>query len=127
MVYRTVDEDGDMMPIRANSDMLSGSEAVAAAVNSRLRLLTGEWWEDEDLGFAVPDILFNGLRREQGQDLLAGYITAYIEETEGVRAVTSVHTEVSGRAMHYTCTLVTDFGEIEEEVGADVLLRTVFG
>lgn len=127
MQYRTVDENGDMMPIRKSSDMLTGVRAVAAAVNSRLRLLLGEWWEDPELGFAVPDLLFNGLRREQGRELLAGYITAYIEQTEGVNTVSDVRTEIEGRAMHYTCTLITDFGETTEEVAADVLLRTVSG
>lgn len=38
MRYRPVDNNGDMMPVGRTEDMLSGVDAVAAAINSRLHL-----------------------------------------------------------------------------------------
>ena len=125
MTYRRVDDDGDMMPSHNSSEMLRDVEAVMAAVNSRLRLLSGEWWENPELGFRVPAFLWQGVRAATGAQLLSSYITAYIAETPGVRAVADVDGVVDGRVFKYKCTVVTDFGNTAEEVSQDVLLRAV--
>ena len=125
MVYRTLDEDGDMMPITAQSQMLIGVDAVMAAVVSRIRLLYGEWWENKELGFRVPEFLFNGVRQATGRDLLASYITSYIVDTEGVTSVQDVTTEMIDRKLKYICKVVTEYGEKEGSVDQDVLLRAV--
>lgn len=125
MVYRTTDENGDMMPITAQSQMLTGVDAVMAAVVSRLRLLYGEWWEDESLGFRVPEFLFNGVRQKNGRDMLASYITSYIMETEDVTSVRGVTAEMIDRKLQYACTVITAYGSAEGSVDQDVLLRAV--
>lgn len=125
VVYRTLDDNGDMIPIATQAQMLTGVEAVMAAVVSRLRLLAGEWWEDESLGFQVPEFLFQGVRQANGRDMLASYITAYILETEGVESVQDVSTEMDGTKMIYHCTVVTEYGTSEGRVDQDVLLRAI--
>lgn len=114
-----------MVPIRTNTEMLNGVDAVMAAVNSRLRLLTGEWWENESLGFAVPDFLIRGVRTANGSELLSSYITAYIAATPGVQRVANVTSYTQNRRFFYHCTVVTDYGESEEEVSQDVILRAI--
>lgn len=84
MKYRPVDEKGDMMPIQNDSQMLTGTDAVAAAVKSRLDLHRGDWWEDPSMGLEIPLFLANGLRTEKGCETLLGYIVAYIRRTQGV-------------------------------------------
>lgn len=125
MRYRTLTDTGDMTPITAPSQLLTGVDAVMAAVHSRLRLLTGEWWEDPALGFRVPAYLFDGLRQTAGPALLSSYITAYIMETPGVTAVRDVQAGREGRAFRYSATVVTAYGESEGSVTEDVLLRAV--
>lgn len=41
MRYRPVDDNGDMMPVAYASNMLYDADAVAQAVNSRLRFAYG--------------------------------------------------------------------------------------
>ena len=110
--------------------MLTGTDAVVAAVNSRLRLLYGEWWEDTTLGFAVPQFLWEGLRLTEGRlDMLANYIAAYIEETEGVNAVNNAVTDIDEedhRKVIFSCSLDTGTADdAEMEVLQDVLLPAV--
>ncbi len=121
MLCRPIDQDGDMTPVGAASQMVSGAQAVLEAVKSRLHLLLGEWWEDTSLGFVVPQLIFEGVRSEEGRTMLANYITAYIADTEGVTAVKDVTTKTEGRAMSYSCTVVTAYGEIEGSVSSDAL------
>lgn len=67
MLCRPIDTDGDMTPVGASSQMLSGAQAVAEAVKSRLHLLLGEWWEDTSLGFVVPRLVFEGCAPKKGE------------------------------------------------------------
>lgn len=127
MRYRPVADNGDMRPVARDAEILTGVEAVMGAVNSRLRLLRGEWWEDDTLGFRVPEFLFDGARLPSGPDMLASYITEYIGETENVTAVLDVVVEMIMRKLRYSCTVQTPFGAQEEEVVGDVLLRAIPG
>lgn len=87
MLCRPLDADDDMRPVGNKNQMLSGKEAVLKAVKSRLHLLLGEWWENENLGFVVPSLIYEGIRTEEGRTMLVNYITAYIAQTPGVVAV----------------------------------------
>lgn len=126
MVYRPVDNNGDMMPVTSADQMLTGVDAVMGAVHSRLRLLLGEWWEDPALGFRVPDFLFTGSRLPAGPEMLAGYISSYIGQTENVTAVTDVSAVLENRVLSYYCRIETPFGDMEGSVDQDVLLRAVY-
>lgn len=122
MLYRPTDTQGDMLPVSRREQMLTGQQAVLAAVLSRLRLLRGEWWEDDSLGFEVPDFLRRGVRTPQGPTLLTNYITAYIAQTPGVVSVIHAEGAYHSRCLNYRCTIVTDDGAIEGSVNQDVLL-----
>lgn len=125
MLCRPLDADDDMRPVGNQKQMLSGKEAVLKAVKSRLHLLLGEWWEDESLGFVVPRLIYEGIRTEEGRTMLVNYITAYIAQTPGVVAVRDVSGAVEGRALAYTCTIITEYGEIEGSVSSDALYVAV--
>lgn len=125
MLCRPLDADDDMRPVGNQKQMLSGMEAVLKAVKSRLHLLLGEWWEDESLGFVVPRLIYEGIRTEEGRTMLVNYITAYVAQTPGVVAVQDVSGTVEGRALAYTCTIITEYGEIEGSVSSDALYVAV--
>lgn len=122
MLYRPTDSAGDMRPVPRREQMLDGTDAVLAAVYSRLRLLQGEWWEDSSLGFSIPAFLWEGVRTPTGPTMLTNYITAYIAQTPGVRSVINVDGTFASHHLHYQCTIVTDYGEAEGSVSQDVLL-----
>ena len=83
MRVRPEDSNGDMMPVSQNSDMIEGSKAVAQIVKDRILLYRGEWWEDETLGFQLPQFLADTVRKND-VGLLGKYITSYVASTFGV-------------------------------------------
>ena len=95
-----------MLPVLSSADLQTGIRAVASAVYSRLNLFRGEWWENRDLGFALPSFLIEGIRTESDAATLANYITAYIAATPGVTSVSDV-TYSFDRSMTYSCSVHT--------------------
>ena len=110
MYIRPTDASGDILPVLSSSGLLSGPEAVAQLVKYRLSLLQGEWWENESLGFPVPESLCSGRPTAADAATLSSQITAYIRETPGVRDVEDVRSEVSGRRFAYECAVRTEEG-----------------
>jgi len=125
MRFRTVGANGDMMPIQSADQMSEGADAVAGAVDSRLAMLYGEWWEDETLGFRVPEFLYNTIRDYEAP-LLERYISKYISDTEGVMGITGVITALNNREFTYDCHILTEDGSTEMEVASDGILRAVY-
>ena len=125
MLFRTVDADGDMMPIQSADQMSDGAEAVALAVDSRLAMYSGEWWEDENLGFRVPSFLVYGIREFQ-LPMLEKYISKYISKTEGVTGVMGIVTEFEGHKFNYACKILTQEGSAEVGVESDGILRALY-
>ena len=121
MIVRPVDEYGDMMPIWNDSQMLSGAEAVAQVVKSRLLFFRGEWWESEEMGIQLPDFVAETVRQSD-VDLLAKYITSYIAETEGVNEISDISAEFNKGVLNFRCLIITDEGEAEMEVDLSGLL-----
>lgn len=50
MIYRRLSTDGDYVLGAGNSTFLSGTEATAQAIVTRIKLLWGEWWENINMG-----------------------------------------------------------------------------
>lgn len=53
MIYRRLDVNGDYVFGRGKHDYVSGVEAVAQAIKTRLLLLYQEWWEDKEDGLPL--------------------------------------------------------------------------
>ena len=90
MILRPVDASGDILPVLSSSDLLSGPEAAARLVQYRLSLLRGEWWENPENGFFLPEEMFESRITEADAAALSSRITAYIRETPGVRDAENV-------------------------------------
>ena len=127
MRCRPVDENGDMMPVRDSSQMLYGSDAVAAAVDSRLDLVIGDWWEDRSLGFEVPQFLIDGLRAsDSNAEMLLNYISAYIMQTQGVLMIDYADYSLVKRHFAADISVKTVYGQvIGRSVGMNELLRAI--
>lgn len=110
MRFRTLDENGDMKPIRYAEDMLTDADAVGAAVKSRMDLGAGEWWEDESIGFEVPNFLLEGLRGGRDCRMLVNYIIAFIQRTPGVTAITAANYVINNRECTVNLTIETEYG-----------------
>lgn len=92
-------------------DYLSGLEAVAQAIGTRLQLLKGEWWEDTEDGLPLFQQIL-GVMGAAGR--VNGILTARIEGTAGVNSVSNVSSSFDSttRAYSYTADVDTIYGEI---------------
>lgn len=125
MIARPVDSDGDMMPVAYADQMLDKGAAVAQVVKQRLLFYLGEWWEDTEAGFRVPQFLTDGVRQENLQ-MLVKYISSYVADTEGVDSVDGASVELNKHTMKYKC--FVHVGEATErlEVTLDGVLSTQY-
>lgn len=121
MIVRPVDENGDMMPIQNESQMIGGAEAVAQVAKDRLAFFYGEWWEDPEMGIRIPDFLANTVR-EGDVSMFAKYITSYLGDTAGSRGIAGATVEYSRREMIYRATILADDGSAGLEVDLSELL-----
>ena len=110
MTIRPVDDTGDILPVLAASDLLSGPPAVTALVRDRLNLLSGEWWENPAWGCEIFEMLRSSRVTEQDVPALISYLVSYIQSTSGVVSVEDVATAVRGRRFSFSCRVVTRDG-----------------
>lgn len=121
MTIRPVDANGDMLPVQTIDQLASGSKAIAQAIRHRLNLHYGEWWEDETLGFRVPQFLID-TARTQDASMLARYISKYITDTPEVTGVVATDVGMKNRQLIFVCAALTEEGSELVEVNLDVLL-----
>ena len=116
MTIRPAETTGDILPVKDASSMASGAEATALLALYRLRLLTGDWWEEPSLGCDILELLRENRITSQDNALLISYLTSYILETPGVLDLRDIVVETASRHLHFTCTLITDSGKAELSV-----------
>ena len=121
MIVRPVSSDNDMMPVWSADQMVTARAAVGISVGDNLRLMHGEWWEDEELGMLIPDYFANTVKQGDIQ-LFANYLSGAIAKMDGVKGVEGVEVAYDHRQLTYSCTLITDEGTDELEVELDGLL-----
>ena len=110
MLYRPCDEDGDILPVLAPSGLLTGTRAAARLAGDRLKLLTGEWWENPAWGNGVMELLQESRLTEPDLRILANYLSAQIGKTPGVVDVREVECSVEGGQFRFSCTVDTGDG-----------------
>lgn len=104
MIYRKLDQNGDYVFGGNGSCYISGLDAVKQAILTRLRLLLGEWWEDETDGLPLwQKILAARDKKEVERQILNRIsgtphvlaITGYQTEWNGETRKLSIHVEFS--------------------------------
>ena len=110
MKYRTLDEDGDYTFGRKK--FLTGREAVAQAITTRLYLLYGEWWENLEDGLPLfEDILgaYGGNNARRIVDIIIGdRIRGTTDVTELLEYVSTFDTQT--RVYEASCAVNTAYG-----------------
>jgi hypothetical protein len=111
LVYRALDPNGDYTMGKSGKTPVSGVYAVAQAVQTRLLLLQGEWWEDTSDGLPLfQTILTMGGSEKQLQatDLI---IKNRILGTAGVTSIASFSRQLTNRIYSFSCTINTIYGQ----------------
>lgn len=109
MRYRKLDENNDYSFGNGNFDFLIDSpECVAQAVQTRLLLLTGEWFLDTSDGTPYAESILG----KSNQITRDAAIRARILETPNVTSIVEYFSEVSAaRELSVTARINTAFGQ----------------
>lgn len=121
MIYRRLSKDWDYTFVNGTSNYLSGAEAVAQAIKSRLLLLYGEWWEDQEDGLPLWQKIMGTSGRPENQQAVDLIIRDRISETEGVLAIIAWTSSFENRNYVFRALVETKYGTLSvtnEEVKA---------
>lgn len=121
MIYRRLSKDWDYTFGNGPSNYITGAEAVAQAIKSRLLLLYGEWWEDQEDGLPLWQKILGSSGRPENQQAVDLIIRDRISETEGVLAITAWTSSFEDRNYVFQALVETKFGALSvsnEEVRA---------
>jgi len=112
---RPSDDTGDILPVLSVSDLSKDTDAVVREVTLRLRMLTGQWWENRTTGCAIIDMIRESRMTETDLQAISSYLSTYIAQTTGVIDVRDINVSSSGRRFLYSCTVITDTGSAPVE------------
>lgn len=110
MRYRKLDADGDMVFGHGREDYLTGTEAVAQSVLTRLRLWQSEWYLDTEEGTPyLTDILGKGTESSS-----VAALQSRILDTPGVKSILEISAtqDPETRKASFSMTLDTIYGEV---------------
>ena len=108
--YRRLDSDGDYTFGKGSGDFLTGVHAVAQAIQTKLKLYEGEWWEDINDGLPMfQKILGQRTPKPEVTNIIKKRILEAPNIAE-LRSVEFLYTQTT-RSYSFTCTAITIFGE----------------
>ena len=112
MKYRALGENGDST--FGGRKFLTGKEAVAQAIITRLRLLYGEWWENTADGLPLFQQILGAYGGDAVRDAVDLIISDRIQGTRHVAALVKYESNFDPNTRHYSahCIVNTDFGEV---------------
>jgi hypothetical protein len=112
--------DASYDPILDPTANLTDADAVSQAIQTRLNLFLGEWWEDLNLGLPVFQSMLGQLGSPQG---IAAMQLAVQQTIQGTPYVTSSSPTVSFESgkLSISYTAQTAFGQVSGSVNAPAL------
>lgn len=114
--YRKLNAAGDMVLGDGPGSFYTGVEAIRQAIETRLKLLQGEWWERPGEGLPLYQQMLGRRMTQAQQELMDLLITERIMDTRGVIAVTDAQSEYENRRYHYSARVRTEYGDTTLEV-----------
>lgn len=115
MRYRKLDVFGDYSFGKGKQDLTFGIDAVAQAVQTRLNLLKGEWWEDTEDGIPLFEKVLGAPGSQDNIFIIDGILKSRILSTPGVLEIAKFESDFnnSTREYRFHCTLNTSYGSLE--------------
>jgi hypothetical protein len=111
ILYRKLSPTGD--PIRGNgiADFYADKQAVAQAIQTKLLLLYGEWWENVKLGVPLFQSILGVGNTSNGIALILRRTILSVPYVTTVSNVTVTYSG-SNRVYTFSCVVQTQFGTI---------------
>lgn len=116
LIYRKMDSDGDYILGNNSYGFYKDVEAVAQAIQTNIKLLQGEWWEDVEIGTPLFQKMLGRSMTDERKDAIDLIIKDRIMNTKDVETITSFESEFDMRTRTYTmiCNISTSYGEIKD-------------
>ena len=118
MIYRNKTNNGDYCFGNNKQDYVSGSDAVALAIKSKILLFYGEWWEDKNIGIPMYQSSIGQSNRQSVIAALQQFLKNRILEIPQVVSVDRIDVEsdtARGIKVNIRCT-VENNESVEVEV-----------
>lgn len=117
MKYRMMNTNGDYCFGKSSQDFYIGSEAVAQAVLTNLKLLKAEWWEDIEEGLPLFQSILSQSGNRTNLDSVDLIIRERILATQGVKAIEEFSSSYEKRSFRFSCRVSTIYnGQASVEV-----------
>ena len=113
--YRRMDSNGDMIFGRGEASFAQGAQAIRQAIDTRLRLLRGEWWERPADGLPLYQQMLGRPCTQAQKELMELLLTERIADTRGVTRVYDAQSASENRCYRYAARVQTEFGDITVE------------
>jgi hypothetical protein len=108
--------DSDYDPVFDASASLTGTYAVAQAIDTRLKLFLGEWWENRNLGLPVFQVILGQLGSTQGLAAMTLAVQQNIQGSPYVTGTSDVSVTFTNGRLAITYTAQTQFGTVASTV-----------
>lgn len=103
-----LDKNGDYSFGKGQQNITHGVHAVAQAIETRLKLLKYEWWENTDEGLPLfQDIIGKGI---QYKDIVDNLIKERIINTQDVISIEEFESTIENRLYKVSCKVLTKYG-----------------
>lgn len=90
MIYRRLDQNGDYLFGNNKLDYMSGKEAIAQAVKTKICLFYQEWWEDISIGIPMFQSIIGKVSDTNLQMATILLVTQRINEIPEIQSVDKV-------------------------------------
>jgi hypothetical protein len=112
MRYRRLDSSWDYCFGRGVKDYMTGVEAVAQAIKSRLLLLYGEWWEDTTDGLPLFQRILGVPGTPDNKEAIDLIVRDRISGTTGVVSILGYDSNFEKRKYTFKATVETLYGTL---------------
>lgn len=104
------DANGDWLPVTVPSGCLRDAEAVPLLVRDRLKLFTGEWWEDPAFGNPIFETLRSRRVTQANLPQIANELVTFVLESDQIASVAEVQISLKARKINFSCRILTVYG-----------------
>jgi hypothetical protein len=104
--------DANYDPIFADGTSLTGVDAIAQAIGTRLRLFLGEWWAALNVGLPVFQSMLGQLGSAKGLAAMRLSIQQNVEGAPYVTGAVNVEASFVDGVFQYTVTALTIYGPV---------------
>lgn len=103
-----LDSNGDYSFGKGQQNITYGVYAVAQAIETRLKLLKNEWWENTEEGLPLfQAIIGSGI---QDKDIIDNIIKERIINTQDVISIEEFESTIENRLYTVSCKILTKYG-----------------